>query len=762
MGSYWSAAPDDRTLFGYLTSASTATVEAALKQFWEQEDTNKSGFLERKEAQVFFGKLYDYLSNSVTFLSRKEDLVDAWIDSFDDDKDGKISWEEFKQSVVALIKSPTLSVDQLAPKKEIYNVLTIYKLNLTELPSMDSGGGKSDPYVTVTTVIAHKEDKRSTATINDTDNPEFYPNFVYFPSKPVSDVVFNVVDDDYYGDDAIGAFVIKGEEIAKHFITSDGPIDEPMIFTISGPIILTNAYGALDIAKKEGKNPQFSVEFHYQKWEVNYGFEKNVNTSMNYFNRMFWMAMAQSKPAPVKANAVPPPTIKKKPYLHQFSDHIQIATEDYTHPPNGYAASALCRLICQLPFNENEEITPWTNRSEGIEAIGRIMGQHIPPATEGDWLEVTKDKTMTRFFFQGVGATRIAKAADGKSFEANFDHLATIPVRAGYVPYQGKAVFNLDGTIRHIEFQKQIIKPGDSRWDHMKFLLRSTALIMVTAQEHLVHGHFTWSNLTTIAITTHLNPDHPVRRLCHIHTYRAALVNSNAVDLLVPDGGALLRVVSFTYPTLRTVLDDTFVNYKYETYAQYLKRTGMHDVDPKLFPPGQDGMDYWNVVHKYVSSYLRVFYANDQALLEDVEFFTFWKAYSESFPSGLPEPTLDSVAEVLTQFIFYVTGMHTHVGTVAAYARDPAFAAGCVGEGQILSFPQNFYCQAIITVGTSGDMPAVLDNWSHLMPNDESKKVFDQFHEDLVALSKTIDERNNTRTVYNNFNPKYIETSISV
>jgi len=239
-------------------------------------------------------------------------------------------------------------------------------------------------------------------------------------------------------------------------------------------------------------------------------------------------------------------------------------------------------------------------------------------------------------------------------------------------------------------------------------------------------------------------------------------VNANAVDLLVPDGGALSRVVSFTYPTLKTVLDDTFANYRYETYANYLKRVGLDNVDPKLFPPGQDGMDYWKVVHSYVSAYLGVFYNSDQKLIEDVEMGEFWKGYSESFPGGLPPFNLVNVAEVLTQFIFYVTGMHTHVGTVAAYARDPAFAAGCVGEQQIMSFPQNCYCQAIITVATSGEMPMVTDDWSHLYTNIEAKKVFMKFHDDLLKLSATIDERNKTRTTYNNFNPKFIETSISV
>jgi len=193
----------------------------------------------------------------------------------------------------------------------------------------------------------------------------------------------------------------------------------------------------------------------------------------------------------------------------------------------------------------------------------------------------------------------------------------------------------------------------------------------------------------------------------------------------------------------------------------------MKDVDPKLYPLAQDGMEFWNILYKYVSSYINIYWKNDQELLNDRELFIFWDVLSKSFPGpGLPSLTLQSIAEVLTQFIFYVSAVHTQVGSVGAYCKEPDFAAGCVGENQRIAFPQNFYAQISITVATAGEMPMMLDDWSHLFERKDAKDVFAIFHNELQQLSKTIDERNKNKKIrkwpFNNFNPAHTETSIAV
>jgi len=213
----------------------------------------------------------------------------------------------------------------------------------------------------------------------------------------------------------------------------------------------------------------------------------------------------------------------------------------------------------------------------------------------------------------------------------------------------------------------------------------------------------------------------------------------------------------------KKIIDDSFTTYKYESFYQYLQRTGMYNVDPNLYPFGQDGMDYWNAVRKYVTEYIYLFYPNEQKLHADKEFVEFWTQYSASFPGGLPPLLLPNVIDVITEFIFYVSGIHTHVGTLGAYCRDPRFAAGCVGEGQSQAYPQHLYTQVALTVGTAGHMPRMLQDWSHLLPNQEAMTVWCKFHEEMCALQTTIEDRNKSRKyAFNNFNPEYIETSIAV
>jgi len=148
---------------------------------------------------------------------------------------------------------------------------------------------------------------------------------------------------------------------------------------------------------------------------------------------------------------------------------------------------------------------------------------------------------------------------------------------------------------------------------------------------------------------------------------------------------------------------------------------------------------------------------------EDKTLVTFWNHLSVSFPNGLPKLSIESLVSVLTQFIFTVTGWHTHVGNVSPYSWDPAFAGPAMGDGHTMTLPQVLFAQNLITLATAGDFPMITQDYSHMMVNEESKAVLQKFQKSLNELSQIIDERNKTRRwVFNSFNPKYFATSIAV
>jgi hypothetical protein len=750
---------DDETLFRYLCSQNENDIRDTLRRFWKEEVKNESDFIEKKEALDFFERVYNHLAkDKVIFNSLKEDLIKAWSESFDTNDDGKISFEEFTTNIEKLLKG------ELTPLKQI-GVLELNKIVLTDLPTMNFHS-ETNACFEVSTKVNGILDNRKVPTIQNHNYPEFTPGFLYFPTTSLSDFTFSISDEDSCHKEVIGTYIIDGQKIFAQLSTELK--DTAQFIEFEGDIDLSSQANA--VCQKGNRHPRINVSFKYEVWDLSQ-WNKDNDTSMNKFNRMFWLAMLETRAPPVEAKDVKLPKSKKAPTYQPFTEHIRICTKDHTRKNFGPMAAAFTTAICSLQIDEDEKDIPWNDPVDGRKVIASNMGRYIPKPNEGYWTDTTSDDAFSRFFFQGIGVTRLAKLPDGKGFCADFDSLSKYKVKKGFERYQGKAFFNPLGVLDHIEYKgKKYFPPNNhdneskkNHWEHLKFLLRSTALITVTTCENLTIGHLLWSNLTIAASISCLSPDHPIRRFLHIHTYRSAYVNQCAANMILSDRGALLHMTAWDYSELKKVIDDSYTTYKFESFSQFLQRTGMYNVDPNLYPFGQDGMDYWNAVRKYVTEYIYLFYSNEQKLHADNEFVEFWTQLSATFPGGLPPLLLPNVIEVLTEFIFYVSGIHTHVGSLGAYCRDPRFAAGCVGEGQTQAFPQHLYTQVALTVGTAGQMPRMSQDWSHLLPNKEAMGVWRKFHEEMCELQTTIEARNKSRKhPFNNFNPEYIETSIAV
>jgi len=221
--------------------------------------------------------------------------------------------------------------------------------------------------------------------------------------------------------------------------------------------------------------------------------------------------------------------------------------------------------------------------------------------------------------------------------------------------------------------------------------------------------------------------------------------------------------MAFEYPELLKVFDDLFTSYRFEPFPDYLKNNHLTGVDPLLFPYAEDSLEYYDILHTYVKEYVALFYNDKVSPTADQQLVSFWNQFSASFPNGLPILSIESMVSVFTQFIFMVTGWHTHVGNVSPYSWDPAFAGPAMGDGHMMTLPQVLFAQNLVTMGTAGDMPMLLHDFSHIMLNDESKAVLSKFQKSLNELSQKIDDRNKKRRwVYNCFNPKFMGTSIAV
>jgi len=95
------------------SAASTKEKEQILRSIYDKADKNKSGFLENEEAKIFFGQLYDYLTNKkyidVGGGIDKKVVVETWMKHYDKNHDGKLEFNEFVKVLDLMwgLKAPT-------------------------------------------------------------------------------------------------------------------------------------------------------------------------------------------------------------------------------------------------------------------------------------------------------------------------------------------------------------------------------------------------------------------------------------------------------------------------------------------------------------------------------------------------------------------------------------------------------------------------------------------------------------------------------
>merc|ERR1712125_310994 len=86
--------------------------------------------------------------------------------------------------------------------------------------------------------------------------------------------------------------------------------------------------------------------------------------------------------------------------------------------------------------------------------------------------------------------------------------------------------------------------------------------------------------------------------------------------------------------------------------------------------------------------------------------------------------------------------------------------------GQTMADTQT-WIQDLCIIGMTGDrQPPLMSDWTHIFLDhkiEETKSLHDAFLQELRELSNAIDERNRLRPVeFNMFNPRFLETSVSI
>ena len=420
-----------------------------------------------------------------------------------------------------------------------------------------------------------------------------------------------------------------------------------------------------------------------------------------------------------------------------------------------------------LPLSDDDK--RWSSRGEAKEQIEIQYGE-ILPETHVQWQETTSDRAMSLMAFQGLGSHRLERVDDDPeaTYIVDLSWMVAFPVREGFERYGACAFFDDNRQIVRVytAHNDTTHYRSDASWETAKWCWRTSLFVGVTIADHLGSVHYLTSNLLVTATREQLPPEHPFRRLLTPFIYGTVDVNRDAYVLLSPKQGLAHRTFAFTYDGMVRCLLKGVESVRLQTFPEALVNAGMDSLGDE-FPYATDGLALYDILEQYVRDYLAIYYPDDTAVA-DPAIRRWWLALTQQCPNlGLkPLQTAEQLIRVTTHFVFTVTGMHSQVGDVADYTRDPAFVGSKIRAGQTLGDVQATVQLVNLTVTTGLIQPTIIGDYRHTLPSqnkDQALRVFEVYQRALEQLVHDVNRRNlNREQPFQTFNPTLLDSSVSI
>lgn len=200
----------------------------------------------------------------------------------------------------------------------------------------------------------------------------------------------------------------------------------------------------------------------------------------------------------------------------------------------------------------------------------------------------------------------------------------------------------------------------------------------------------------------------------------------------------------------------------------------------EIMPLYKDGIEFWNITLKYVTSYVDIFYKTDGDVLADEQLKNYWREYETRLPRGnkayqnMGSLNKANLVKHLTWSLFYSTGDHTFQGHLEEYLLDPVCASSRF-KGQMFPSVQHAFLDAAFICLTSLPQPRLLNDFSFMhdypgLTPDKKVKVITAMNEwqaDLRQQAEVIDARNQERITrgeqpFDKFNPRIMDCNVAV
>ena len=448
----------------------------------------------------------------------------------------------------------------------------------------------------------------------------------------------------------------------------------------------------------------------------------------------------------------------------------------------------------------------WSSRENAIEMTTATFEEYMGKISnhdneKRDWVS---DAGTGLYAFQSQGCVNLRRLdaadtdPDGAQFVYRGKFMHDYQVAEGFVRLGCDAFFSSGRLPVRIEYPDgRIVRPSDDAdaWELAKYMFRTTMFHHNNSFNHFARCHFLASTANIIAVRKHLQADHVLRRLFHPFQYGGISVGDLAAETLVKKGGIQHRWGFDWDDGYLRLLGDSInaAHFIYKPFPDEMEERGLLGLAEGMYPFAEDGLLVWNIFERFVGRYFQMYglfsdgdssarepvsggggpsSANSATIKEiDPETHRMWAELREQFPEGsLADLTRwGQVRKYATWFIFHVTCYHEHVGNPGDQWHDPYIAGAPPRQGATpaLQLPYagpELHAMACITkIGVGMKMPGILEDFTHVMKDEDAKAAVRTMQKELREAIGTIEERNKKREfAFNGCNPKFMEVSCSI
>ncbi|XP_058094148.1 linoleate 9S-lipoxygenase A-like [Magnolia sinica] len=350
----------------------------------------------------------------------------------------------------------------------------------------------------------------------------------------------------------------------------------------------------------------------------------------------------------------------------------------------------------------------------------------------------------------------------------------------------------------------RVFVPGNQGTEGALWQLAKAHVVVNDSCYHQLISHWLHTHAVVepfiIATRRQLSSMHPIHRLLDPHFKDTMHINALARSILLGADGIIERTM---YPG-KYSMALSCVLYKYWRFdeqglpADLVKRRlavvdSDHPSGVRLlfedYPYGADGLDIWTTIKTWVSDYCSIYYTDDATVSSDIEIQAWWNeirqvGHGDKRNEGwwYQMNTLSNLTQTLTTLMWIASALHASVnfgqyGYAGYPLNRPTTCRKFIPEEGTLEFaefledPDKYYLKMlpdrfattlgvalieVLSTHMSDEVYLGQRSSPEWTDNDDVRKIFEKFRNNLKEVEKVIMERNGNPKLKNRLGPARI------